>query len=280
LIAKAIHNLSRRNSQRFVKLNCAAIPSTLLETELFGHERGAFTGAINQRIGRFEMAHKGTLFLDEIGDMPLELQPKLLRILQEQEFERLGSSRTQKVDVRLVTATHQNLLDKIEESEFRSDLYYRLNIFPIKLPALRERPEDISPLANYFARSFAVKMQKPVKEIPTPTLKVLLDYDYPGNIRELQNIIERAVILSHDGLLRTEHLQLDVIVSKKQILNAAPQTLAEFERIFILQTLKENNWQVGGKTGAAARLGLKRTTLASKMEKLGIGRRLEQQPTY
>lgn len=271
LIAKAVHHLSRRAAHGFVKLNCAAIPANLLEAELFGHERGAFTGAVNQRIGRFETAHKGTLFLDEIGDLPLELQPKLLRVLQEQEFERLGSSRTQKTDVRLVAATHQNLLDKIEDGEFRRDLYYRLNIFPITLPPLRERREDIEPLAEHFARSFGAKMQKQIRDIPPPTLRILLEHDYPGNVRELQNIIERAVIRAADGVLRPEHLKVEASGARKQITNA-PQTLADFERIFILQTLKENNWQVGGAGGAATRLGLKRSTLNSKMEKLGINR--------
>lgn len=276
LIAKAIHNLSRRASHQFVKLNCAAIPANLLEAELFGHERGAFTGAVNQRIGRFETAHRGTFFLDEIGDLPLELQPKLLRVLQEQEFERLGSSRTIKTDVRLVAATHQNLLDKIEDGEFRRDLYYRLNIFPILLPPLRERREDIAPLANHFARLCGAKMQKQVREISPLTLKVLLEHDYPGNVRELQNLIERAVIRTPNGVLRPEHMKVEAIGAKKQILNA-PQTLADFERIFILQTLRENNWQVGGKTGAATRLGLKRSTLNSKMEKLGINRPAQYQ---
>jgi formate hydrogenlyase transcriptional activator len=250
----------------------------LLEAELFGHERGAFTGAVNQRIGRFETANRGTLFLDEIGDLPLELQPKLLRVLQEQEFERLGSSRTQKADVRLVAATHQNLLDKIEDGEFRRDLYYRLNIFPIILPPLRERREDIALLANHFARSYGAKMQKQMQEIHLQTLKALLEHDYPGNIRELQNIIERAVIRSPDGVLRIQDLQIEPHASKKQFLEM-PQTLADFERAFILQTLKENNWQVGGNAGAAARLGLKRSTLNSKMEKLGIGRPCEYQMT-
>lgn len=271
LIAKAIHNLSQRVAHPFVKLNCAAIPANLLEAELFGHERGAFTGAVNQRIGRFETAHRGTLFLDEIGDLPLELQPKLLRVLQEQEFERLGSSRTQKADVRLIAATHQNLLDKIEVGEFRRDLYYRLNIFPITLPPLRERREDIQPLADHFARSCGAKMKKQIREISPQTLKVLQAHDYPGNVRELQNIIERAVIRTPDGILRPEHLKVDAVGAKKQITNA-PQTLADFERVFILQTLRENNWQVGGKSGAATRLGLKRSTLNSKMEKLGINR--------
>lgn len=276
LIAKAVHKLSRRGSHQFVKLNCAAIPANLLEAELFGHERGAFTGAVNQRIGRFETAHKGTLFLDEIADLPLEIQPKLLRVLQEQEFERLGSSRTQKVDVRMIAATHQNLFDKIEDGEFRRDLYYRLNIFPIILPPLRERREDIAPLANHFANLCGAKMQKQIQNIPSPTLKVLLDHDFPGNVRELQNIIECAVIRTPDGVLRPEHLRVEAIGAKKQI-QTAPQTLADFERFFILQTLKENNWQVGGKSGAATRLGLKRSTLNSKMEKLGINRPVQYQ---
>jgi formate hydrogenlyase transcriptional activator len=278
LIAKAVHNMSRRVSQQFVKLNCAAIPSNLLEAELFGHERGAFTGAVNQRIGRFETAHRGTLFLDEIGDLPLELQPKLLRVLQEQEFERLGSSRTQKADVRLVAATHRNLLDSIEDGEFRRDLYYRLNIFPIILPPLRERREDIAPLANHFARLCGAKMQKQIQDIPPQTLKVLLKHDYPGNVRELQNIIERAVIRAADGVLQIPDLQIEPLIRKKQTLEM-PQTLADFERAFILQALKENNWQVGGKAGVAERLGLKRSTLNSKMEKLGIDRPFEYRMT-
>ena len=272
LIAKAIHKLSSRNSKTFVKLNCAAIPAALLEAELFGHERGAFTGATNQRTGRFELADRGTLFLDEIGDMPLELQPKLLRVLQEQEFERLGSSRTRKIDVRIVTATNQDLLDKVGEGEFRRDLYYRLNVFPVRIPSLRERRDDIPLLANHFARQFAVKLAKEVFPIPRETVKVLQDYDYPGNVRELENIIERAVILSGDGLLRPDFLDLDTTPKKQDAGNG--RTLEDFERRFILQTLSETNWLIGGAKGAAMLLGLKRTTLISKMEKLGISRRL------
>ncbi|HEX8289098.1 MAG TPA: sigma 54-interacting transcriptional regulator [Pyrinomonadaceae bacterium] len=275
LIAKAIHDLSSRRNQKFVKLNCAALPATLVEAELFGHERGAFTGATNQRAGRFELAHRGTFLLDEVGDLPLELQPKILRILQEQEFERLGSSRTQKVDVRLIAATHQNLIEKIEENEFRRDLYYRLNVFPIKLPALRERREDIMALACHFAQKYAAKMRRRIEEIPLSTLKLLRDYDYPGNVRELENIIERAVILAaDDGVLRSEYLHLDE-TAPRQASSTNEGTLAVFERKFILQTLEKTDWKVGGERGAAASLGLKRTTLISKMEKLGIARQSE-----
>jgi formate hydrogenlyase transcriptional activator len=270
LIARALHRLSRRTNRAFIKMNCAAIPASLLEAELFGHERGAFTGAMNQRIGRFEIANKGTLFLDEIGDMPLELQPKLLRVLQEQEFERLGSSRTQKVDVRMVAATNQDLLDQVNEGEFRRDLYYRLNVFPIRIPPLRERKDDIPLLANHFAQKFAFKMGKEVLLIPVETLKILKDYDYPGNVRELENIIERAVILSGDGVLRVELLDLNTAPQKLNTGNS--RTLEDFERRFILQTLSETGWLIGGANGAAMKLGLKRTTLISKMEKLGISR--------
>jgi formate hydrogenlyase transcriptional activator len=272
LFAKAIHCLSRRAKHAFLKMNSAAIPSALLEAELFGHERGAFTGAVNHRVGRFELADKGTLFLDEIGDMPLELQPKLLRVLQEQEFERLGSSRTQRADVRIVTATNQDLHDRVEEGEFRRDLYYRLNVFPLRIPALRERRDDIPLLANHFARKFAVKMEKEVLPIPRDAIKVLQDYDYPGNVRELENIIERAVILSDGIVLRPELLDLNTTTKKQNTGNG--RSLEDFERRFILQTLRETNWLIGGARGAAVLLGLKRTTLISKMEKLGISRQL------
>jgi formate hydrogenlyase transcriptional activator len=275
LIVKAIHRLSRRSNQAIVKMNCAAIPAALLEAELFGHERGAFTGATNQRVGRFETAHKGTLFLDEIGDMPLELQPKLLRVLQEQEFERLGSSRAQKVDVRMVAATHQDLLGKIEENEFRRDLYYRLNVFPIRIPPLRERRDDIPLLANHFAQKFAAKMGKTVLPIPAETLKALQAYAYPGNVRELENIIERAVILSTDGVLRIEFLESSTVPGAACGGNAL--TLEDYERRFIEQTLEASAWRIGGMNGAAERLGLNRTTLISKMRKLGIARREQQQ---
>ena len=274
LVARAVHRLSRRASRAYVKMNCAAIPAALLEAELFGHERGAFTGATNQRVGRFELADRGTLFLDEIGDMPLELQPKLLRVLQEQEFERLGSSRTQKVDVRMVAATNQDLLDRVDEGEFRRDLYYRLNVFPVRIPPLTERRDDIPLLANHFAQKFALKMGKEVSPIPSETLKSLQDYDYPGNVRELENIIERGVILSRDGFLRAEFLEISA-PPKKQI-SGNCRTLEDFERRFITQALVESRWLIGGTNGAATQLGLKRTTLISKMEKLGISRQTAQ----
>jgi formate hydrogenlyase transcriptional activator len=272
LIARALHRLSRRTNRAFVRINSAAIPAALLETELFGHERGAFTGATNHRVGRFELADRGTLFLDEIGEMPLELQPKLLRVLQEQEFERLGSSRTQKVDVRMITATNQDLLSRIEEGEFRCDLYYRLNVFPIRIPPLRERKDDIPLLANHFAQKFALKMGKEIGAIEKESLNSLLDYDYPGNVRELENLIERAVIISPDGVLRVEFLEPANESKTHNSVNT--RTLEDFERRFILQTLSETGWLIGGVNGAAKRLGLKRTTLISKMEKLGIARGL------
>lgn len=254
----------------FVKVNSAAIPANLIESELFGHERGAFTGAINQRLGRFEIADGGTLFLDEIGDLPLELQPKLLRVLQEQEFERLGSSKTIKTDVRMVAATHHDLLDKVEDGEFRSDLFYRLNVFPVRMPALRERRDDVPLLAEHFAQKSAAKMRKEIYSISTGAHRVLQDYDYPGNIRELENVIERAVILSTDGRLSAEHLELTA--SPKKQSQGGAGTLEHFERNFILQTLGGTNWRIGGAGGAAEKLGLKRTTLLSRMEKLGINR--------
>ncbi|HEY8562544.1 MAG TPA: sigma 54-interacting transcriptional regulator [Pyrinomonadaceae bacterium] len=274
LVARAVHLLSRRGNRSFLKMNSAAIPAALLEAELFGHERGAFTGATNQRVGRFELAHQGTLFLDEIGDMPLELQPKLLRVLQEQEFERLGSSRTQKVDVRMVAATHQDLIELVKNGEFRRDLYYRLNVFPVRIPPLRERRDDIPLLANHFAQKFAVKMGKTVLPIPSESLKVLQDYDYPGNVRELENIIERAVILSADGVLRIEFLESPALPKTNG--PGGSQKLEDFQRRLIIETLEATAWRIGGRNGAAERLGLNRTTLISKMRKLGISRRREQ----
>lgn len=274
LIAKAIHRLSRRVNRAFIKVNSAAIPASLLEAELFGHERGAFTGATNHRVGRFELADRGTLFLDEIGDMPLELQPKLLRVLQEQEFERLGSARTIKTDARIVAATNQHLRDRVEEGKFRSDLYYRLNVFPVVIPPLRERRDDIPLLANHFAQKFARKIGKEILPISADTIKILMKYDYPGNVRELENIIERAVILARDQVLEVDSLELNA-PSKKQI-SARRGTLEDFERQFILQVLDETNWRISGMHGAAVQLGLKRTTLISKMEKLGISRQLPQ----
>jgi len=274
LVARAIHQLSRRANRSFLKINSTAIPAALLEAELFGHERGAFTGATAQRLGRFELAHQGTLFLDEIGDMPLELQPKLLRVLQEQEFERLGSSRTQKVDVRVVAATNRDLLERVETGEFRRDLYYRLNVFPVRIPPLRERREDIPLLAIHFARKFAGKMGKAVLPIPNETFKVLQSYDYPGNVRELENIVERAVILSGDGVLKIDFLEPTAAPNTPSAENA--YTLKDFERRFIVLALEATGWCIGGMNGAAARLGLNRSTLNSKMRKLGISRQNQQ----
>ena len=278
LIARAIHNLSPRCGRPFVTLNCAAIPFDLLESELFGHEKGAFTGAITQRVGRFELANRGTLFLDEIGDIPLGLQPKLLRVLQEQKFERLGSGQTQHVDVRLVAATHRNLMQMVKNNLFRGDLYYRLDVFPIMLPPLRERREDIEALVAHFAELFANRMGKTIEQIPDETLDAFRSYPWPGNIRELQNLIERAVILSIDGVLPNP-LQL----AAGQTAGAVPgyTTLRDSEHSLILQTLESVGWVIGGAKGAAARLGVKRTTLIAKMKKLGIfrpGRQLNRVP--
>jgi formate hydrogenlyase transcriptional activator len=271
LIARAIHRCSRRKGQSFVKLNCAAIPSGLLESEFFGHERGAFTGAITQKVGRIELADQGSLFLDEIGDISLELQPKLLRVLQEREFERLGSTRTRRVDVRVVAATHRDLEGMILEKEFRSDLYYRLNVVPIFLPPLRKRPDDIPLLVQHFVKRFARKVGKTIDMISSDTMEALRRYPWPGNIRELENIIERAVILSPGSALRISNHDLSTrIVSGK---NAdRPQTLEEVERNHILTTLKETRWLLSGPSGAAARLGLNRSTLYFRMKKLGIAR--------
>jgi formate hydrogenlyase transcriptional activator len=269
LIARAIHNISSRCGRPFVKLNCAAIPLDLLESELFGHERGAFTGAIAQRIGRFELADKGTLFLDEVGDIPLALQPKLLRVLQEQEFERLGSARTHHVDVRLVAATNRELTKMVKRSEYRSDLYYRLNVFPILLPPLRARREDIPALVTHFVEIFCRRMCKQIEHIPPETMFALSSYPWPGNIRELQNLIERAVILSNFGVLPNP---LPTTVSQDDIISPTATTLMDSERALILDTLEAVGWVIGGPKGAAAKLGLKRTTLIFKMQKLGIFR--------
>jgi formate hydrogenlyase transcriptional activator len=270
VIARAIHNLSSRKGQAFVKVNCAAIPLGLLESELFGHEKGSFTGAIAQRIGRFELAHKGTLFLDEVGDIPLELQPKLLRVLQEQEFERLGSTRTQRVDVRLLAATNVSLTQMVAEKKFRSDLYYRLKVFPIDVPPLRDRHGDIPLLVRYFANKYARRMGKQIESIPNETMDALSHYSWPGNIRELQNLMERAALLSNGPSLR---VPLAEILADSD-LNAASgeNALKQAEREQIVRALRESNWVVGGARGAAARLGLKRTSLAYKMQKLGISR--------
>ena len=283
LIAHAIHNASQRVGRPFIKLNCAAIPLDLLESELFGHEKGAFTGAIAQKIGRFEMADKGTLFLDEVGDIPPALQPKLLRVLQEQEFERLGSGRTHKVDVRLVAATNRDLVKMVARGQFRSDLYYRLNVFPILLPSLRERREDIPALVTHFVKMFSRRMGKQVDSIPPEIMAAFQWYLWPGNIRELQNLVERAVILSRDGVLPNP-------LHKKQTEPMIPSlhrprtfqssmTLEDSDRALIVETREQAGWIVGGPRGAAAKLGLKRTTLLAKMRRLGISRPISQEGT-
>jgi len=269
LIARAIHNLSVRCGRPFVKLNCAAIPFDLLESELFGHERGAFTGAIAQKVGRFELADKGTLFLDEVGDIPPGLQPKLLRVLQEQEFERLGSTRTHQVDVRLVAATNRNLADMVKRSEFRSDLYYRLNVFPVPLPPLRARREDIPALVEHFVEIYARRMGKQIEHIPPETMSALASYQWPGNIRELQNFIERSVILTSGSVL---HPPLASLKSAPEAESLGAITLEDAERDHIRKTLDETRWVVAGPNGAAARLGIKRSTLYFRMQKLGISR--------
>jgi len=272
LIARALHNLSFRRKQPFVKVNCAAIPTGLLESELFGHERGAFTSAISQRIGRFELAHPGTLFLDEVGDIPLELQPKLLRVLQEQEFERLGGTRTLHVDVRLIAATSRDLAQMVEDHEFRGDLYYRLNVFPIAVPPLRDRRDDISLLTWHFVRKYSQQMNKSIDQIPEETIQALTRHHWPGNIRELQNVIERAVILTQGNALNVPLDKLERASVSTHVNRAI--TLEEVERQHILQTLAETEWVIGGVHGAAARLGLPRTSLIYRMQKLGIpGRR-------
>jgi formate hydrogenlyase transcriptional activator len=267
LLARAIHHRSGRQGRSFVTLNCAGIPATLLESELFGHERGAFTGAVSQQIGRFELASGGTLFLDEVGEIPLELQPKFLRVLQEQEFERLGGTKTLRVDIRLVAATNRDLAAMVSDRQFRSDLFYRLNVFPIVSPPLRERREDIASLAHYFMRKFARRMQKRVERISSQTIAALSQYHWPGNVRELENLVERSVILSSDTTL-------DVPLSELMRHDSARRavTLEEAERAHICRALQQANWLVGGRTGAAARLGIKRTTLQSRMIKLGIER--------
>jgi formate hydrogenlyase transcriptional activator len=269
LIAHAIHNLSSRCGRAFVRLNCAAIPLDLLESELFGHEKGAFTGAIAQKIGRFELADKGTLFLDEVGDIPPALQPKLLRVLQEQEFERLGSTRTHQVDVRLVAATNRNLMEMANRGEFRSDLYYRLNVFPVLLPPLRDRREDIPALVAHFVEIYGRRMRRQIDHIAPETISALSSYPWPGNIRELQNLIERAVILSNDGVLPNP---LPTARAQVVITSQGATTLRDSEHTLILKTLEAVGWVIGGPKGAAAKLGLKRTTLIHKMQKLGISR--------
>ena len=269
LIARAIHNLSARCGRPFIKLNCAAIPFDLLESELLGHEKGAFTGAIAQKIGRFELADKGTLFLDEVGDIPPALQPKLLRILQEQEFERLGGTRTLQVDVRLVAATNRDLVEMVKENEFRSDLYYRLNVFPIPLPPLRERREDIPALVEHFVEIYARRMNKQIEHISSETMSALVSYQWPGNIRELQNFIERSAILTSGNVLHPPLASLQRAVETEP---SEPTTLEEAERSHIRKILEQARWVVSGPNGAAARLGIKRSTLYFRMQKLGISR--------
>jgi formate hydrogenlyase transcriptional activator len=269
LVARAIHNLSARCGRPFIKLNCAAIPFDLLESELFGHERGAFTGAIAQKIGRFELADKGTLFLDEVGDIPPGLQPKLLRVLQEQEFERLGSTRTHRVDVRLVAATNRNLVEMVKRSQFRNDLYYRLNVFPVPLPPLRARREDIPALVEHFIEIYARRMDKQIEHIPQETMSALIAYQWPGNIRELQNFIERSVILTSGNVLCPPLASLRA-AAETESLEAV--TLEDAERDHIRKILEQTRWVVAGPNGAAARLGIKRSTLYFRMQKLGISR--------
>lgn len=269
LIARAIHQASQRDRRAFVKLNCAAIPTGLLESELFGHERGAFTGAIAQKVGRLELADGGTLFLDEVGDIPLELQPKLLRALQEREFERLGSTRTQKVDVRLIAATNRDLLAMAQEKQFRSDLYYRLNVFPIRIPPLRERADDIPGLTRYFVSKFAKRMGKQIETIPAASMKALQEWAWPGNVRELENVIERAVILTTGEVLNVPEAEFQTQVPR---IGAGDLTLHSKEREHILKVLRETKGVLSGRDGAAVRLGLKRTTLQHRLKKLGITR--------
>src|SRR6185295_2912940 len=276
LMVQAIHNQSPRRDRPFVKVNCAAIPAGLIESELFGHERGSFTGAVNRRTGRFEMADGGTLFLDEIGDIPFELQPKLLRVLQEQEFERIGSTQTTRVNVRIVAATSRDLPRMVAAREFRADLYYRLNVFPLRVPALRERSEDIPLLVQHFVEHYSAKANKQVTEIPVEAMGVLVRYHWPGNVRELQNVVERAIILSPGKVLRPS---LDELQESPQTDDTAGvdksddrTTLNDMDREHIIRALAATNWVVGGLQGAAARLGLQRTTLIAKMQKLGITR--------
>ena len=266
LIAEAIHKCSDRSNGPFVKVNCAAIPAGLLESELFGHERGAFTGAVTRGIGRFERAHKGTLFLDEIGDLPLELQPKILRVLQERQFERLGGAATIHTDVRVICATHRNLVEMVDEREFRADLFYRLSVFPIELPPLRNRPEDIRLLVHHFAMDYAARMRKPIVAVADEFMAALARHSWPGNVRELQNFIERSVILSKGAVLNGS---LPALTDTNLFV---PRTLEEAERSHILQTLQQTAGAVGGPNGAAVRLGLPRTTLIAKMQRLGINR--------
>jgi formate hydrogenlyase transcriptional activator len=276
MVAQAIHDASPRRQHQFVAINCAAIPAALLETELFGHERGAFTGAVTSRMGRLQAADRGTLFLDEIGELPIELQPKLLRALQEQEFERVGSAQTTRVDVRIVAATNQNLEQMVSERRFRMDLYYRLNVFPITIPPLRERAEDIPLFVAHFVRTYAERQGKSIEHIPGDVMTAIENYDWPGNIRELQNFIERSVVLTKGIELQAPVAEL----TTPKLPDTGVGTLAAAERAHIIATLRETNWVVGGRSGAAARLGLRRTTLIAKMRKLGISRGTAEHSTW
>jgi len=269
LLARAVHNISSRSKRPLVKVNCAALPATLIESELFGHEKGAFTGAMERKIGRFELADGGTIFLDEIGELPIELQSKLLRVLQEGEFERLGNPRTMKVNVRVIAATNRNLEQAIDKKEFREDLYYRLNVFPINCPPLRDRKEDIPLLVKHFCQKYESKIGKKITSVPAKVMDALMLYNWPGNIRELENIIERALILSRDGVLNYgEWIPID----KKPSAGTSPQKLEDMEKQHILATLKKTGWKVSGEKGAAKILGLNATTLEARMKKLGISR--------
>jgi len=275
LLARALHAASERSSRPVVTVNCTTSPAGLLESEWFGHEKGAFTGALSQKIGRFELAHQGTLFLDEIGDVPLELQSKLLRVLQEHEIERLGSTRTIRVDFRLIAATNRNLEEMVGKREFRSDLYYRLNVFPIRIPPLRDRREDIPPLVFYFAQRFAKRLRRSIESVSRESMDLLCRWSWPGNIRELQNVIERAVILSRGPVLTVSRAEFEAMAPSP---SAAPVTLEDAEREHILRALADTNWVIGGTRGAAARLGLKRTSLVSTMRRLNIVRPAPARP--
>lgn len=276
VVARAIHNEGKRHDRPFIALNCAAVPSALLESELFGHEKGTYTGAVSQTVGRFQAAQGGTLFLDEIGDLPLELQPKLLRVLQEQQFEHVGSVRTTQADVRVIAATNLPLQEMVEKKLFRADLFYRLSVFPLALPPLRDRKDDIDELVHHFVRIYSVRLGKDIVHVPEAVLDMMRNYHWPGNIRELQNFIERAIITSPGDTLSPRPGELELLSRCPPVQRV--RTLLDAERAHIIQTLTETNWVVGGRNGAAARLGLPRTTLISRMQKLGLSRKQSEPP--